>query len=208
MVCPLCSRSLIALDKDSFACPQDDGVLITNRHLVDKNPALLRKVASAEADTTSTVPSRNWNLPCPHCGATMHRINYNSTGIIIDTCTACSYRWLDRGELQKIATFKPKLQAEDMLFLLSVQQQIDRSTPNVSPNPDLPLSSGVAGGIIRGSVAGDSRRSGSYLLGAGIYAITTSLRSKHGRLVVLLFFAVFGAVSYVIYLQIRAMHLG
>lgn len=208
MICPLCSRPLTTLANDCFACPQDDGVLISNRHLVNKDPVVVHEVASAEADTAGAIPLRDQDLVCPHCDAAMHRVNYNSTGIIIDTCTTCSYRWLDRGELQKIATFKPKLLAEDMLFLLSVQQQINRSTTSANSNPDVPLSSGIAGGIVRGSVAGNSQRTGGYLLGAGMYTLIESLRTKRGRLLLLLFFIVFGAAGYAIYLQMRAMRWG
>ena len=208
MKCPICSELLTALANECFACPQDDGVLISSRHLMQKESTLVRKVAASELDTPGSVTQREHDLICPHCGSQMHRVSYNATGIIIDTCQYCSYRWLDRGELQKIATFKPKLLPEDMLFLLDVQRQIDAKNTDENPDPNVPLSSGMTGGIVRGSVAGNSQRTGGYLLGAGMYALAESLRTKRGRLLLLIFFIIFGVVGYLIYLQIHAMRWG
>ena len=41
-------------------------------------------------------------LTCPVCGGTMREVNRN--GVLIDTCTQCRGVWLDRGELEKIAS--------------------------------------------------------------------------------------------------------
>lgn len=41
-------------------------------------------------------------LTCPVCQGTMKEINRN--GVLIDSCTQCRGVWLDRGELEKLAT--------------------------------------------------------------------------------------------------------
>lgn len=41
-------------------------------------------------------------LVCPVCQGAMKEINRN--GVLIDTCTQCRGVWLDRGELEKLAT--------------------------------------------------------------------------------------------------------
>jgi|LNFM01.1.fsa_nt_gb Zn-finger nucleic acid-binding protein len=41
-------------------------------------------------------------LICPVCQGAMKEIN--KSGVLIDTCTQCRGVWLDRGELEKLAT--------------------------------------------------------------------------------------------------------
>jgi uncharacterized protein len=41
-------------------------------------------------------------LVCPVCQGAMKEINKN--GVLIDTCSQCRGVWLDRGELEKLAT--------------------------------------------------------------------------------------------------------
>ncbi len=41
-------------------------------------------------------------LVCPVCQGAMKEIN--KSGLLIDTCTQCRGVWLDRGELEKLAT--------------------------------------------------------------------------------------------------------
>ncbi len=42
-------------------------------------------------------------LVCPVCQGSMKEITKN--GVLIDTCTQCRGVWLDRGELEKLASF-------------------------------------------------------------------------------------------------------
>ena len=41
-------------------------------------------------------------LVCPVCQGTMKEIN--KSGVLVDTCTQCRGVWLDRGELEKLAS--------------------------------------------------------------------------------------------------------
>jgi len=41
-------------------------------------------------------------LQCPVCQGSMKEIN--KSGILVDTCTQCRGVWLDRGELEKLAS--------------------------------------------------------------------------------------------------------
>ncbi|QQS18042.1 zf-TFIIB domain-containing protein [Candidatus Saccharibacteria bacterium] len=145
-------------------------MLIISSHLLDKDIQLESKVEVMETDTSAPIPKRDSELVCPHCGAIMNRVDYNSTGIIIDSCIKCHYRWLDRGEFGKIIEFKPRINPDDLLFLLDLKLKTEAIVTKGSddPNPEVPLSSGVLGGLIRGNMAGDSRRTLSYLAGAGI----------------------------------------
>jgi Zn-finger nucleic acid-binding protein len=49
-------------------------------------------------------------LSCPVCKGAMREVNRE--GILIDVCTQCRGVWLDRGELEKLASFMPAPMAE------------------------------------------------------------------------------------------------
>lgn len=55
-------------------------------------------------------------LKCPVCQGAMHELD--KSGVLIDTCTQCRGVWLDRGELEKLASM------------------IDGSRPHYRPQPD------------------------------------------------------------------------
>ncbi len=207
MQCPICNLPLTVLSKDGYICPNDDGVLIASSHLIDKNERLAKEIETEEADTaTKAVPQRKHDLTCPHCGAAMHRVDYNSSGIIIDSCVKCRYRWLDKGEFKKIVDIKPKIDPKDLLFLLDLQQKTEalNTAGGDDPNPKVPLYSGGWGGFIRGNMAGDSRRTLGYLAGAGMYGLIVGIiKSKFIRIIAPFIILGFIILGYLIYKQVR-----
>jgi Zn-finger nucleic acid-binding protein len=48
-------------------------------------------------------------LTCPVCQGQMREMNKD--GVLIDVCTQCRGVWLDRGELEKLASFMPPMEA-------------------------------------------------------------------------------------------------
>lgn len=46
------------------------------------------------------------SLPCPGCARDMRKLNYAyNSNVIVDVCGTCGGVWLDRGEIEKIASF-------------------------------------------------------------------------------------------------------
>jgi len=141
------------------------------------------------------------NLICPHCSAPMQKVNYNDTGIIIDSCTNCPYRWLAAGEIEKIEEYKPNIHPQDLLFLVGLQEKSkalasDNTDTGGDVNPEVPLYVGVLGGSIRGYMAGSDSRTLGWLTGAGMYGLITGMiKSKVVRIIapiVILGFIVLG----------------
>lgn len=97
MCCPVCGEPMV-MEKHWFTCPQKHGRLIGGQGLL-----AVRQGSIAPGTEQNTVVSRTNHLTCPNCSKPMSPTNYQSTGVIIDSCTACAYRWCDAGELSKIA---------------------------------------------------------------------------------------------------------
>lgn len=202
MKCPVCQQTLVGRD-GVFVCPSSHGTLIPGKLL-----GSLKQINIDDTALTTQHKSSNHQILCPHCGHTMQKSNYNSTGIIIDACVNCPYRWLDAGEVKKIKDFKPKLDPESLLYLLGFENQIKASKAADNMNPDVPLSDGVAGGIIKGGiVAGDDNRTLGYLLGAGLYGLIVGIiKSKFIRILspfIILFFII---LFYLLLKQINAIN--
>lgn len=96
--CPVCHEKLTN-HQTYFSCPLLHGYLVTG--------STLRKIRSAElklaGSNSSETDVRDKSVTCPSCGNLMKRVDYNHTGIMIDSCTGCHYRWLDRGEANRIS---------------------------------------------------------------------------------------------------------
>lgn len=123
MKCPVCHKPLQATQDDSFLCPENHGVLLTGAHLIEKDEQLVSALDSAIPELSE----RNHEITCPHCSSAMHRTDYNGTGIMIDSCIKCHYRWLDGGEFRKIVTSKPQLSSVDAAFIEQLGEQMTAS---------------------------------------------------------------------------------
>lgn len=136
MLCPACSVTLSESSQGMLMCPTGHGILITGRFLsdIEDAPSIPEKSIQAVGDTKHAVT-------CPHCAAVMHKVDYNHTGIVIDSCAECHYRWLDAGEYQKIKDHKPQLNPEDAALLLSIEKQIGNVITRKDPNPAFRLDS-------------------------------------------------------------------
>lgn len=186
MECPVCNNPLEHIMKNAFICPKGDGILVTSKQLLEKDSEIVKHTHD-EATTTN----RNHDISCPHCHAMMHRVNYSSTGIIIDSCMKCHYRWLDRGEFKKIKNYKPKLSLTDMAFLQELQQRINDLDSSTSV-----LYSGEWDTLVRNHIElkddlpgymntpEEMRRNFGYTAGIGIYGLIVSMiHSKFMRVV-------------------------
>ncbi len=196
MHCPICNNPLTEMD-GVFMCPSGHGTLMSGKLLGElKELNIPDETPSAQSQDTAKK-----NLICPHCSAPMQKVNYNDTGIIIDSCTNCPYRWLAAGEIEKIEEYKPNIHPQDLLFLVGLQEKSkalasDNTDTGGDVNPEVPLYVGVLGGSIRGYMAGSDSRTLGWLTGAGMYGLITGMiKSKVVRIIapiVILGFIVLG----------------
>lgn len=121
--CPLCRRPLQKHDK-YFACMQGHGALITPRHLREKDESVVSQI-EAHANQAHNLTERTHLINCPHCNTTMDLVDYSHTGIMIDSCMHCHYRWLDAGELRRIKDHKPALSPSDTALLTQIEHDIE-----------------------------------------------------------------------------------
>jgi Zn-finger nucleic acid-binding protein len=92
--CALCGSTLENHDV-YFSCPKNDGILINGGHLEQLRQG---ELSIAMMKTLGDV-ARDHDITCAACGQKMQRVAYNGSSTIIDVCTNCPYRWLDRGEV-------------------------------------------------------------------------------------------------------------
>lgn len=97
MKCPACATDLTQCTH-WFECPSCNGHLLHGKDLIKAN----RGQIEAPENMSSTVTERPSSIQCPHCQNPMTIVDYQFSGVHIDTCTKCPYRWCDAGELAKI----------------------------------------------------------------------------------------------------------
>src|SRR5688572_8448101 len=114
MVCPICHKTLNS-QKETFVC-SDHGLLLNGAQLHEARQTNLDPRISKKQAINNAISKRE-ALKCPHCASLMTPVNYVNTGIIIDSCNKCPYRWLDKGEMEKILSHKPRLTAEQLIEL-------------------------------------------------------------------------------------------
>lgn len=206
MHCPTCNRELI--EKDSiFICPAGHGTLMAGKLLGE-----LKQLDIPDEPAAGGARSDDKKiLTCPHCSGQMQKVNYNDCGIIIDACTNCPYRWLDAGEIKKIEDFKPNIHPQDLLFLEGLREKTEAIAVHINAedteNPEVPLYGGKWGGLARGLMAGDDKRTLGWLLGAGMYSLIVGIiRSKVVRVIApfviiglaILFYLIFKAMRVIV----------
>jgi len=107
--CPSCSGLLSEgqLELHSLLyCAACRGMLIG----MDDFGSVVETLRSYRDRPAAVLPPKNLNdgkLPrlCPRCSQPMDNHPYGGAGnVVIDTCEACSVNWLDKGELQRIAS--------------------------------------------------------------------------------------------------------
>lgn len=95
-LCPLCNKTLIK-NKYWFECPDYDGIMINSRHLIKINDNEI------QPPKITNPPKTHGTLKCPNCQNELTPTNYQNGKIVIDSCTKCTIRWLDSGEINRIA---------------------------------------------------------------------------------------------------------
>lgn len=191
MNCPLCSKPISAY-KNIFVCPDGHGELVTGGFISGlKDSATDQKISETpDAYDTST------RLICPNCSNPMEKVNYNNTGIMIDSCTTCPYRWLDSGEAQKIAQHQPDFSPEDLINITDFNAKLKELdvAPGTDNNPKLPFPNAV-----RIVAAGDSRRTLGALSGMALFGtVSGMIKSRFLRYLLPLLIVFFAAALYLI----------
>lgn len=177
MVCPLCKQTLQE-SNSALLCPTGHGALITGKLLSNiKEEASAQQGKSVGEDLVSTAKV----ISCPNCDYKMEKVDYNHTGVVIDTCTNCPYRWLDAGEIAKIKNYKPNMQPRDLLFLADFNAKLKNpDTTQEESNPKIPLFN-----TARVVASGNTRNTLGALTGMAFYGVITGMvKSRFLRVVI------------------------
>lgn len=198
MFCPICNKQLADQHKGLFICPDGHGTLVTGKYLIDieESPEIIENRSGSSVDSKQ-------QIVCPHCSAEMHKVDYNSTDIIIDACTSCHYRWLDSGEVIKIKNHKPDITAQDLMFIADLDEKIRQAEKREikEANPRLPLQGSYrAGAEIVTGISGDHRARLAAITGQGLYGIIKGLiHSKTSRILTIVTLLIFGLLFLLIF---------
>lgn len=98
-LCPICNKDLIK-NKYWYECPGHDGIMINGRNIVRVNDSEITPLNIIKP------PKPHGILKCPNCHNELQPTNYQNGNTIIDSCVKCTIRWLDSGEINKIAPSK------------------------------------------------------------------------------------------------------
>ncbi|MBI1857202.1 zf-TFIIB domain-containing protein [Candidatus Saccharibacteria bacterium] len=202
MLCPICSGKLTEQQKGLFMCPDGHGTLVTGKYLSD-----IETESVPHEQQNKTLSHAKSVITCPHCSVAMQKVDYNSRGIIIDSCTNCHYRWLDSGEITKIKNFKSNIDIQDLLYVADVDMRIKQANQKETneANPRLPLEGTYrAGAGVITEISGDSRVSLGAIVGQGLYGVVKGLTSsKTARMLTLTTLLIFGLLGCLILLDAR-----
>jgi Zn-finger nucleic acid-binding protein len=199
MFCPLCNEKL-QQKEGLFICPNGHGTLVTGKYLTDIEDAQPIKEPAKAADTKHT-------LHCPHCTTAMQKVDYNSTHIIIDSCTNCHYRWLDGGEITKIRNFKPDITGKDLLYIVGVDEKIRKNSKREikEANPRIPLQRWYRGGaeFVAVTSRNPSIRLGA-IIGQGLYGLIKGLiNSRTSRILTITTVVIFAFLFFLVITDAR-----
>jgi Zn-finger nucleic acid-binding protein len=140
--CPACSSTLNGLLQGAYVCNNAHGVLLSGKLLASRNESLVQQLEIY--DKRSNFSEKNLDfMKCPNCNSIMTQVNYNHTGILIDSCVNCPYRWLDRGELRAIIAHKPEFKNKIPELLLAASRELNQKQPS-EPNPAYRIRYGYA----------------------------------------------------------------
>lgn len=101
--CPVCEMELKEYEY-WHVCPRDHGQLMNASTLT--NQEAIRSFLSVGKMDKTILDSSNRHLSCPVCHSKMIAVPYGgeNSKVLIDTCSTCPYRWLDKGEFHAILT--------------------------------------------------------------------------------------------------------
>lgn len=99
--CPVCQKTMVMSDNNSVqACPDGQGILLSGKDLM----ALRHQEFDFKADPAKA--TNHGTLTCPNSHDQMVQIDFEDSGVTIDTCSSCPFRWLDADEIAEIASGK------------------------------------------------------------------------------------------------------
>lgn len=96
--CPLCQKDLVDNGSPWLDCPDDHGSLLTGKQLLSLRSEIVKKIDHPKPPSIG----KRSHLTCPYCSSRMKPNLYQDTGIEIDICKACGYRWLDTHEFAPV----------------------------------------------------------------------------------------------------------
>ncbi|MGZ6005056.1 MAG: zf-TFIIB domain-containing protein [Candidatus Saccharimonadales bacterium] len=96
LLCPICQKTMTIHDNWQI-CPAGHGILVNGKDLTRLH---------AKELVINPLPANDQKhayLKCPFCRHQMENVDYEETHTMIDSCTFCTFRWLDANEIAKIA---------------------------------------------------------------------------------------------------------
>ncbi|HET6924862.1 MAG TPA: zf-TFIIB domain-containing protein [Candidatus Saccharimonadales bacterium] len=93
--CPICRQAMRITDNWQ-RCPAGHGILLDGKDLVRLRHGRLK----IDNDPKSAAPHEQ--LICPNCHNPMVHVDYQDSGVVIDSCEHCPFRWLDADEVTAI----------------------------------------------------------------------------------------------------------
>lgn len=201
MYCPICSQPL-QQKADAYICAQH-GLLLSGAVLYDIRAGSNKDLLVHDSDDPVAL-TRPHALVCPHCDSDMVTVNYINTGVDIDSCANCQYRWLDKGELVKIVEHKPELTPAQLLEV----EELDRAsgvgyTPKDDKIAHFTLYRTLGPFAVSVLNPGENRGPLPLIAGAGIAGvIRMMLHSWLYRILLLIILIIFGLLAWYIYSEL------
>jgi len=121
----------------------------------------------------------------------MTKIDFVGSGIEIESCSNCKFRWLDNGELEQIRSIKPHLTREDLIFISNLESKLTKERRFANSRlPYFSLARYLSAGLYG---FGDKKTAGiSTIASLGIMGAIKLLLTPLGRLFLLVIAVIFG----------------
>lgn len=136
MKCPICGGVFIEVGPGARRCPTSEGMLVSAKVLKEAGAHVIR--ADALGAKIVAVRRAKRVINCPNCLSQMMVVDYSGLGILIDVCFSCPYRWLDAGELTKIAgrtRRTGRLTSEQLMALEGLNSAMAQEVEDVESEP-------------------------------------------------------------------------
>jgi len=142
--CPVCQKSLQTgrlEDRPVLYCGGCYGILVRNEHFgaIVRERRTRRKGCEAKAGKLLNTEEYKRQIGCPNCHQKMEVHPYYGPGnIVIDSCNACQYIWLDHGELRTVEQVEGGVEPETLPVFVNEEGEL-----TVIPPPPVSSSSAL-----------------------------------------------------------------
>lgn len=96
LACPVCKKTMTS-NSLWHTCPDGHGFLMSGRELAALHSGTFK------IDIDASKAEQHGAITCPNCHNPMVEVDYQESGVTIDSCERCPYRWLDADDAAKLA---------------------------------------------------------------------------------------------------------